>query len=140
MLATAPEVASAFARINVGSANIFLTLRKDRTMTSVEFQRSWAGRLNSIPDARVTFESQSQGGPGGTGRDITITLGGSDPAQLIATANRLVEEMKARVDLRDRTFIPKAFPALTRARNSVWPRTRTACSDTLPSRKASAIS
>ena len=124
MLAKAPEVSSAFARINVGSANIFLTLRKDRTMTSVEFQRSWAARLNSIPDARVIFESQSQGGPGGTGRDITITLGGSDPVKLTTAANHLVEEMKAMPEL----VAPRTNADLQRPEIIIKPRMQLAAS------------
>ncbi len=122
MLAQAPEVSSAFSRINVGNANIFLTLRKDRTMTSVAFQRSWAPRLNKIADARVTFESQSQGGPGGTGRDITITLGGSDPVQLISTANKLVEEMKGMPEL----VAPRTNADLQRPEIIIKPRTQLA--------------
>ncbi len=65
---TAPEVASAFSDINVGQAEVFLTLRKDRHRTSVEFERSMAPRLNQIADARVSFSSQ-QGG--GSGRDTS---------------------------------------------------------------------
>ena len=122
MLAKAPEVASAFARINVGNANIFLTLRKDRKMTSVQFQRSWAGRLNNIPDARVIFESQSQGGPGGTGRDITITLGGSDPVKLSQAANKLVEQMKAMPEL----VAPRTNADLQRPEIIIKPRTQLA--------------
>jgi multidrug efflux pump subunit AcrB len=122
MLAQAPEVSSAFSRINVGNANIFLTLKKERTMTSVQFQRSWAPRLNKIADARVTFESQSQGGPGGTGRDITITLGGSDPVQLIKTANKLVEEMKAMPEL----VAPRTNADLQRPEIIIKPRTQLA--------------
>ena len=88
---TAPEVESAFSDVNVGDANIFLTLRKDRHVTSVEFERSMAPRLNQIADARVSFASQ-QGG--GSGRDITIALGGDDPVLLNNTAQRIVEEMR----------------------------------------------
>jgi len=99
MLEKAPEVKYAFARINVGSANIFLTLNEDREQTSVAFERSWADRLNRVPDARVGFQSQSGGGPGNSGRDITITLGGSDPQLLLATANKVVEEMKGLPEL-----------------------------------------
>ena len=122
MLGKAPEVASAFSRINVGNSNIFLTLKKDRTMTSVQFQRSWAGRLNSIPDARVIFESQSQGGPGGTGRDITITLGGSDPVKLSQAANRLVEEMKGMREL----VAPRTNADLQRPEIIIKPHTQLA--------------
>ncbi len=122
MLANAPEVESAFSRINVGSGNIFLTLKKDRTMTSVEFQRSWADRLNKIPDARVTFQSQSSGGPGSTGRDITITLGGDDPVKLIATANKVVEEMKTLPEL----VAPRTGADLQRPEIIIKPRTQIA--------------
>jgi multidrug efflux pump subunit AcrB len=104
MLGAAPEVEKAFSRINVGNANINLTLKKARTMTSVEFERSWAARLNEIPDARVIFQSQENGGPGNTGRDITITLGGDDPVLLAATANKVVEEMRAMPELRAPRF------------------------------------
>jgi multidrug efflux pump subunit AcrB len=86
-----PVVDAAFADINVGQANIFLTLKRDREQTSVEFERSMAPQLNRIADARVSFQSQ-QGG--GSGRDITIMLGGDDPALLNTTALRLVEEMR----------------------------------------------
>jgi multidrug efflux pump subunit AcrB len=87
----APEVESAFSDINVGQATIYLTLKKDRQVTSVEFERRVAPQLNQIADARVSFQSQ-QGG--GSGRDITITLGGDDPALLNSTAQRIVEEMR----------------------------------------------
>ncbi|NRD89392.1 hypothetical protein C8024_07935 [Sphingopyxis sp. BSNA05] len=48
--------------------------------------------LQKIPDARISFQSQSGGG--GTGRDISIMLTGSDPELLDATAAQLVEQMK----------------------------------------------
>ena len=86
-----PEVDSAFSDINVGQANIYLTLKKDRQATSVEFERRVAPQLNRIADARVSFQSQ-QGG--GSGRDITIALGGDDPVLLNTTAQRIVEEMR----------------------------------------------
>ena len=104
MLGNAPEVEHAFSRISVGSANINLTLRKDRKMTSVEFERGWAARLNAVPDARVTFQSQQNGGPGNTGRDITITLGGDNPVLLNATANKIVEQMRDLPELRAPRF------------------------------------
>jgi multidrug efflux pump subunit AcrB len=87
----APDVESAFSDVNVGDANIYLTLRKDRHRTSVEFERSMAPQLNQIADARVSFASQ-QGG--GSGRDITIALGGDDPVLLNNTAQRIVDEMR----------------------------------------------
>jgi multidrug efflux pump subunit AcrB len=122
MLAQAPEVENAFSRISVGNANIFLTLKQDRTVTSVQFQRKWAPELNKIADARVNFQSQSQGGPGGTGRDITITLGGSDPVILNATAAKLVEEMKGLPEL----IAPRTAADLQRPELIVTPRTQLA--------------
>ncbi|CAA9490857.1 MAG: RND multidrug efflux transporter; Acriflavin resistance protein [uncultured Sphingomonadaceae bacterium] len=100
---TAPEVVQVVERVNVGSANLNLTLDKDRERTSIEIERDLAPKLSAIADARVNFQSQSQGGPeggGGGGRDITLNLGGDDPALLTATANRIAEEMGALPELR----------------------------------------
>ena len=60
-------------------------------MKSTDFERSLAPELAAIPDARVSF--QSQFGWGSSGRDLTITLGGDDPAVLRDTANKIVEQM-----------------------------------------------
>ncbi len=57
-------------------------------MKSTDFERSLAPELAAIPDARVSF--QSQFGWGSSGRDLTITLGGDDPAVLRDTANKIV--------------------------------------------------
>ncbi|MDB5698374.1 MAG: efflux transporter permease subunit, partial [Alphaproteobacteria bacterium] len=91
ILRAAPEVVAAFSDIEVGNANIYLTLNKHRDRTSVEFERAFAPKLNQIPDARVHFQSQ-QGAVGG--RDIAIMLGSDDPALLNATARRVVGEMQ----------------------------------------------
>ena len=118
LLARAPEVENAFSRIQVGSANIYLTLKSKRSVTSVQFERAWAARLNQIADARVNFQSQSQGGPGNTGRDITITLGGSDPQALIAQANKVVEGMRGMPELR----APRTAADLQRPEIIIKPR------------------
>ena len=120
MISSAPDVQSAFADIDVGSANIFLTLKKDRSMPSVEFERSWADRLNAVPDARVGFQSQSQGGPGSTGRDITITLGGDNSDVLNATAARIVSEMQER--LSDKLVAPRTNADMKRPELVITPR------------------
>ncbi len=96
LLDAAPEVEAAFGDINVGEGNVFVTLKKDRNKTSVEFEREFATKLRAIPDARVTFQSQN----GGLGRDVTIMLAGSDPVQVTATANKLVDEMRELKQLR----------------------------------------
>ncbi|MCW2349705.1 multidrug efflux pump subunit AcrB [Sphingobium sp. B1D7B] len=88
-----PEVDTAMANVGEGNARIFITLKKDRKRTSIEFERELAPRLAEIADARVSFASQ-QGGFG-TGRDISVMLSGSDPALLEETATKVAEEMKS---------------------------------------------
>jgi len=123
MLATSPDVASAFANINVGSGTVFLTLKADRSESSIAFERKWAPRLNGIPDARVSFQSQSQGGPGG-GRDINVYLGGDDSALLIRTANQIVEEMRTK--LPNLLVAPRTNADLQRPEIIIKPRTQLA--------------
>jgi len=88
-----PEVSAAVELVQEGFSRIFVTLKPDRQRTSIEFERDLTPQLQSIPDARVTFSSQ-QGG-GGTGRDISVMLTGSDPKKLEETAQILLEQMKA---------------------------------------------
>ncbi len=112
----APEVKNAFTNISVGSASIFITLNPKRDRTSVEFERAYAPQLAQIADARVNF--QSQGGGGGSGRDITITLGGSDPALLTKAANDLVDQMNGVPELR----APRVNGDLQRPEITIRPR------------------
>ena len=87
-----PEVDRALTRVRETNATVFVSLKEDRKKTSMEFERSLSPELQKIPDARISF--QSQNGGGGTGRDISIMLTGSDPDLLDATAAQLVEQMK----------------------------------------------
>ncbi len=87
-----PEVDTAMANVGEGEGRIFITLKKNRSRTSIDLERDLAPRLAEIPDARVSFASQ-QGGFG-TGRDISVMLSGSDPILLEQTAAKLAEEMK----------------------------------------------
>ncbi len=114
----APEVQAAFTNINIGNASVFLTLKPDRKRTSVEFERAFAPQLNQVADARVYFQSQNGGGGGGSGRDITITLGGSDPVQLNDVANTLVEQMETLPELRS----PRVNGDLKRPEITIRPR------------------
>ncbi|MGE5562518.1 MAG: efflux RND transporter permease subunit [Bacillota bacterium] len=95
-----PAVESAFERINVGSGSVELKLKKHRKVTSIEFERALAPALANIPDARVNFESQNGGGPGGSSRDIMLFLGGDDPVKLDAAANKIADEMQSLPELR----------------------------------------
>ena len=114
----APDVAAAFSNIQVGSASVFITLKRDRERSSVEFERAFAPALSQIADARVNFQSQGGGGGGGSGRDITITLGGSDPAQLTKVANELVEQMSNLSEVR----APRVNGDLQRPEITIKPR------------------
>jgi len=93
-----PNVERIFQRVFVGSGNLNIVLKKDRPQTSTEFERSLTPQLAAIPDARVNFQSQSGGGPGG--RDITLFLGGDNPELLYATANKISDEMATLPQLR----------------------------------------
>ena len=93
-----PETESALVAVREGNGFIFVSLKEDRERTSQEFERQLAPRLAAVADARVSF--LSQGGGGGTGRDISIMLSGSDPELLQRTANQLVEEMSGLEEVR----------------------------------------
>jgi multidrug efflux pump subunit AcrB len=88
-----PDVEHVFQRINVGNGHLNVVLKKDRKKTSTEFERAHSPELSAIPDARVSFQSQNGGGPGGDSRDIMLFLGGDDPVQLNAVANQIAKEM-----------------------------------------------
>jgi multidrug efflux pump subunit AcrB len=95
-----PSVDKVFERIQVGSGSVELKLKKDRKVTSVQFERALAPSLASIPDARVNFVSQNSGGPGGASRDVMLYLGGEDPVRLMATAEKIAAEMETLPELR----------------------------------------
>ena len=95
-----PDVEHVFERINVANGHLNVVLKKDRKKTSTEFERLHAPELSAIPDARVSFQSQNGGGPGGDSRDIMLYLGGSDPVQLNAVANQIAKEMATIPELR----------------------------------------
>ena len=61
-----PETLHALESIREGNAFIFITLKKDRERTSIEYERELTPQLAQVADARVSFLSQSGGG--GTGR------------------------------------------------------------------------
>lgn len=92
ILAQQPGVTDTYARSFVGNGRVTAMLAEERDFTSVEFERGLAQQLASIPDARVSFRSQF--GWGSSGRDITITLGGEDPALLNETAQKIMDEMQ----------------------------------------------
>ena len=92
-----PVVETAFYDVEVGGGNAFITLKKDRPTTSVEWERSLQPKLAAIPDARVTFQSQSGGF---SGRDITMVIGGDDPVALEKHARLIVDQMSKLKEVR----------------------------------------
>ena len=92
ILARQPEVGRVLERIQEGQARLFVVLKPDRSTKSFDFERRLLPQLQAIPDGRVTF--QGRGGGGGTGRDISVMLTGSDPELLDRTAKTLVDQMQ----------------------------------------------
>lgn len=97
VLDNSPVVQTAFYDVDVGGGNGFITLKKDREITSVEWERSLQSELAAIPDARVNFQSQSGGF---SGRDITMVIGGDDPVALEKHARTIVAQMGGVKELR----------------------------------------
>jgi multidrug efflux pump subunit AcrB len=97
VLDDSPAVQTAFYDVEVGGGNAFITLKKEREQTSVEWERSLQPQLAAIPDARVSFQSQSGGF---SGRDITMVVGGDDPVALEKHARLIVEQMGGLKELR----------------------------------------
>ena len=96
-----PEVDHALERIREGNARLFVTLKANRDKSSQELTRELTPLLQTVPDARVSFQDMSGpgGGDGGTGRPISIMLSGSNSALLEQTANQLVEQMRGLKEL-----------------------------------------
>ena len=86
------QVGRILERVNEGQARLFIVFKPDRPEKSFDFERRMMPELQKIPDARINF--QGRGGGGGTGRDISIMLTGSDPEVLDRTAQTLVEQMQ----------------------------------------------
>ncbi|WP_411291318.1 efflux RND transporter permease subunit [Sphingorhabdus sp.] len=112
-----PEVETALQSVREGSANMFITLKKDRARTSQQFEEDLTPLLTKIADARVTFQANGPGG-GGSGRDVSVMLSGSDPKRLDQTAATLVEQMKTVPELR----APRISADLQRPELIITPR------------------
>ena len=113
-----PEVNTALQSVREGSGSIFITLKKERERTSQEFEQALAPELSKIADARVSFQAFGPGG-GGSGRDVSVMLSGSDPAALDRTAVTLVEQMKGLKEVR----APRIAADLQRPELIIKPRT-----------------
>jgi multidrug efflux pump subunit AcrB len=115
LLRSKPEVEDAFADVSPASAELFVTLKKDRKRTSVEFERAYSPELQSIPDARINFQSQAGNQ---SGRDLNITLVGDDPAKIEAAAEKIIAEMRGLPEIR----APRINGELQRPEITIKPR------------------
>ncbi|HEU5286193.1 MAG TPA: efflux RND transporter permease subunit [Sphingomicrobium sp.] len=113
-----PDVEHVFQRVFVGAGFLNIVLKKDREKTSTEFERGLTPALSAIPDAQVNFLSQGGGGPGGAPRDIMLYLGGDNPELLLATANKIADEMQTLSELR----APRVQGDLVRPEITIKPR------------------
>jgi multidrug efflux pump subunit AcrB len=97
ILEAQPEVVRVMESIREGNATLFAALAEadKREATSTEFERRLSPQLQTIADARVSFQSNNGGGGGGgSGRDVSVMLSGSNSEQLEKTAQTLVEQMR----------------------------------------------
>jgi hypothetical protein len=115
LLRSKPEVENAFADVGPTSAELFVTLKKDRERSSVEFERAYALELQAIPDARINFQSQAGDG---SGRDLNVTLVADDPAKMQQAAEKIIAEMRRLPEIR----APRINGELQRPEITVKPR------------------
>lgn len=118
------EVDKVLENVGEGSGSLYVTLRPDRVRKSQQFEREVAIQFQQIPDARVNFQQMQQGPPGGSGRDISVMLSGSDPGLLDRIALQLVEQMKRLDTIRS----PRVEADLQRPELIITPRTDLAAS------------
>ncbi|MGB8694172.1 MAG: efflux RND transporter permease subunit [Steroidobacteraceae bacterium] len=83
----------------VRSGNIYVQLVQpsQRKLSQKKWEQQVGKELRVIPDARVTFQSQNDGG----GRDLTLYVVGSNPELVQRTARTAVEQMRTLKELRD---------------------------------------
>jgi multidrug efflux pump subunit AcrB len=113
-----PDVEHVFQRVFVGAGFLNVVLAKDREKTSTEFERGLTPQLSAIPDAQVSFLSQGGGGPGSAPRDIMLYLGSDNPELLLATANKISDEMQTLHEL----VAPRVQGDLVRPEITIKPR------------------
>ena len=105
MLRRHPEVRSVVESVGedddgeVRSGNIYVQLvpAKQRKLSQKQFEALLTKELRVIPDARLTFQSQADGG----GRDLTLFVVGSNPELVERTARTAIEQMRTLKELRD---------------------------------------
>ncbi len=123
LLAKQEGVENTYSRAFVGSGRVTAMLADERPFKSDEFERRLTPELAKIADARVSFRNQQ--GWGGSGRALTITLGGEDPALLQATAQKIVEEMEGLKTVAHRAYRGRHSAARNHRQSAHGSRRRT---------------
>jgi len=83
--------------VRSGRLYVQLVPAAQRQLTQKQFEAQLTRELRVIPDARVTFQSQSDGG----GRDLTLYVVGSNPELVERTARTAIAQMRTLRELRD---------------------------------------
>jgi multidrug efflux pump subunit AcrB len=83
--------------VRFGNIYVQLVPPERRKLSQKQWEQQLTKELHVIPDARVTFQSQSEGG----GRDLTLYVVGSNPELVQRTARTAIEQMRTLKELRD---------------------------------------
>jgi multidrug efflux pump subunit AcrB len=65
--------------------------QNERDLSQREFERQARQVFQTIPGARISFQSQ---GASGDGKDVTLVLKSENPAALLESANALTRQMQ----------------------------------------------
>jgi hydrophobe/amphiphile efflux-1 (HAE1) family protein len=84
--------------IRTGQLYIQLVPRNQRKVTQKQWEVRVLKELKTIPDAEIHFNKM---GGGGGGRDVNLYITGDDPQLTQATAEKVVDEMRAMPELRN---------------------------------------
>ncbi|MEM1279860.1 MAG: efflux RND transporter permease subunit, partial [Cyanobacteria bacterium P01_H01_bin.152] len=77
----------------INRARLFVRLKpkRERLASQAEFEKFARDIFQTIPGARISFESE---GASGEGKDLTIVLKSDNPSALLASANALTREVR----------------------------------------------
>lgn len=88
-----PVVTKVLATENINSANLDISLkpREERKVSQQQFEQELRPLFQTIPGARISFQSQ---GPGGSNKDLSIVLRSENPEALSQAADGLEKQMR----------------------------------------------
>jgi len=93
ILRQSPAVENVLANqeINTATLNVNLKPQEEREISQVEYEQLMRPRLQKIPGARISFQSQ---GAAGSTKDLTILLRSENPVALNQAADALEKQMR----------------------------------------------